>query len=152
MTLLAPMTPADLPEVLEIESRSYPLPWTDSVFQAELELLHSHCVVAKNGNAPQNILGYAVFWTVPDEGELLNLAVRPEARGLGVGKQLLTHVLEVCHAHGLDAVFLEVRTSNAPAIALYRGAGFEQVALRKRYYRDNDEDALILRYALTRSP
>jgi ribosomal-protein-alanine N-acetyltransferase len=140
--VIVPMTPSDLPEVLAIEARSYPLPWDEDVFRNELALTHSHCLVARTDDSASRIFGYAVFWKV-DEAELLNLAVHPDLRGQGLSKPLLAAVLSACR--DLPALFLEVRAGNAPAIALYRGAGFQQVALRKRYYRDNDEDALILR-------
>ncbi len=90
------------------------------------------------------VRGYGVLWWTLDEGELANLSVAPEARRGGVARRLLAALLKEAAEAGVLHVFLEVRESNEGAIALYRGAGFHQVGVRRRYYTAPTEDAQIM--------
>jgi ribosomal-protein-alanine N-acetyltransferase len=135
------MTEADLADVLAIERASYPSPWDESVYRSELGHPWSHCLVAKRDG---RVLGTMVFWMVAGEAELLNVATHPEHRGQGIARRLLEHLLGHAGRAHAGRVHLEVRRSNAPAIALYERLGFTHVAVRQGYYRDNLEDALIM--------
>ena len=88
--------------------------------------------------------GYADLWLIADEGQLANIAVHLSARGLGYGETLLRTAMEDVFRDGCQTVFLEVRPSNASAIALYEKLGYEKVALRKGYYSQPVEDAYIM--------
>ena len=91
--------------------------------------------------------GFALWRRLGEEGEILSFAVAPEARREGLARALLSEVMVSASAEGVAAMFLEVDAGNAPAIALYKSAGFQQVGRRRRYYR-NGADALVLRRAL----
>ncbi len=134
----------DLPAILAIERVSFTDPWSHSSFAALLEQPRVYFSVALD-LATEALIGYTVAWFVLDEAELANLAVAPEARGEGVGALLLAGALSASDARGSATMFLEVRASNGPAIALYASHGFTEVGRRRAYYRKPVEDALILR-------
>lgn len=156
---LAKMEVADIPEVVEIDRLSFSLPWSESSYRHELTQNDaSHFVIAVSPIAPRpklfarllgqptgrRIIGYAGFWFVVDEAHINTLAVHPRWRGQGVGERLLTALLnEALDLGGVEAT-LEVRASNTIAQNLYRKYNFEVVGRRKHYYRDNQEDALIM--------
>jgi ribosomal-protein-alanine N-acetyltransferase len=98
------------------------------------------------------VIGYAVLWCILDQGELANVAVTPRLRGRGLGTFLLGRVIEIARARGIENVFLEVRPSNAVAVDLYRRFGFQEVGLRKGYYDQPREDALIMAARLLADP
>jgi ribosomal-protein-alanine N-acetyltransferase len=102
-------------------------------------------LAAERGGA---VAGYVIARRAADEGEILNLAVAPAERGRGLGRVLVQRALAELCAAGARTAFLEVRESNAAALRLYGGLGFEAVARRVRYYRDPEEDALVLRAAI----
>lgn len=97
--------------------------------------------------APGELLGYIVFWHVTDELHVINVAVAPSARRRGVGRALVFDVLAYGRAHAATKILLEVRASNAPAIALYLRLGFTELNVRRRYYPDG-EDAIEMMLAL----
>lgn len=127
-----PMQPADLDAVMEIERCSFAEPWTPGLFLRELKLPFSTTLVARGYDG--RIAGYVCWWTVGDEVHLLNLAVHPEQRRRGLGRQLLALLLRTAEQGGARLVTLEVRHDNLPAIALYEAHGFRQVGLRRNYY------------------
>ena len=139
----------DLPGILAIERVSFTDPWSHSSFAALLEQPRVYFSVALNADSG-TLLGYTVAWFVLDEAELANLAVAPDARGNGIGSLLLDGALAASEARGSMTMFLEVRASNVPAIALYTSHGFSEVGRRRAYYRKPVEDALILRRDATR--
>jgi len=142
--IFTPATAADLDALMEIEGRSFPSPWSRQFFQAELEKPYATVLVARTptpGN--ENILGYIVFWLLFDELHILNLAVCPSCRRRGIATRLLEEVLHQARAHGCRIAWLEVRSSNLPALSLYSSLGFRQIGVRKGYYHDTGEDALI---------
>jgi ribosomal-protein-alanine N-acetyltransferase len=96
-------------------------------------------------------VGVLLAWDAADEVHVLDVAVEAEARRRGVGRSLLTTAVEHGRTRGARVVLLEVRRSNAPAIALYRSFGFEEVGVRRSYYTDNGEDALVFHLELERS-
>lgn len=144
-TVLKTMIEEDLPDVMEIERKSFPTPWPRSFFRAELRnpLARSFILRAQfeRGGA---CVGYICSWFVHNELHILNLAVDPAFRKLGFGQRLLTHAFGVARKAGLDVATLEARPSNAPALNLYRKLGFRTVGVRPNYYYDTREDAVAL--------
>ncbi len=145
--VVAPVTRDLLPQVLEIERRSFSDPWSLHAFREVLTAPRAYFVGARLGVAGP-LLGYVVAWFVADEGEIANVAVAPEARGRGVGARLLDAALAEGRARGAATIFLEVRDSNQPARQLYASRGFEEVGRRRAYYRRPVEDAIVLRYSV----
>lgn len=137
----------DLPDVLAIDRLSFPIPWPERSYRYELTenrastLLVADQVGESGGRRPVGYLGY---WLIADEAHISTLAVHPDFRGLGIGRQLLQSGLQHARAAGARLATLEVRPSNAVAIGLYRRFGFELVGRRSGYYRDNGEDALLM--------
>lgn len=140
----------DLPAIMAIERRSYSLPWTESVFRRELEELpQSHLLVVEDAAGGDEelglaIIGYAVWWEVVDECHIANVTVSPAARRQGVGRYLVEEMMRTAKQMGIVRATLEVRVSNEEAITLYEKCGFTSVAIRQRYYPDNNEDALVM--------
>jgi tRNA-dihydrouridine synthase B len=135
-----PMTYDDLTEVMTIERAAFESPWDPEFFIAEMEGPVSRAMVVERD---QLIIGYATYRVIIDEAHLMNFAVAPGRHRQGVGRQLLDAVMAHTRTLGATYMFLEVRRSNLPAQALYRSVGFEQIDIRRRYYCDNHEDALI---------
>lgn len=136
------MREADLSAVAELETSAFPTPWSAGTFQ---RLLHNPSVEMWVAEEEDRLLGYGVLWCVLDQAELANLAVRPSARGRGLGGRILDHLLTVARQRNVRSVYLEVRRSNAVARRLYTGRGFQEVGLRPDYYQEPREDALVLR-------
>ena len=136
-----PMLSKDLDDVMHIEERAYPFPWSRAIFQDCINARY-HCWVAEiNGK----FVGYTVFINAVEECQLLNLCIDPVLHGCGYGRQLLNYVLHSAREYDAACVFLEVRPSNAYAIQLYESEGFNEVGIRKQYYpsRQGREDAVI---------
>lgn len=145
---IRPANRADLAAVASIDAATNPLAWRAEMFAEELGRNDAYFVVAE---ASSEILGFAISRFVLDEAELLLIAVMPLAQRSGLGRQLLLATLEECGERRTGALHLEVRASNAAATALYRALGFRENGLRRRYYRDNGEDALLFEYTLGRA-
>lgn len=141
-TLIRKMRGADLPRVMEIELATFTMPWSEATFRGLLRRTDSDLYVADVRGA---VAGYAVFWSVTDQGELGNVAVAAEYRGRGLGRKLVETVLERAAERGIREMFLEVRRSNEGAQNLYRTFGFFEVGKRKNYYLEPVEDALIMK-------
>lgn len=133
---------SDVEGINSIEALSFSNPWHPQTFRSLIEKGGATILVAEA--AEVGVVGYAVVWWVLEQGELANLAVSDRFRGNGVGSALLDRVLEEAAAAGVESLFLEVRTSNDGALALYRSRGFGQVGIRRDYYRTPTEDARIL--------
>lgn len=129
--------------VAAIEAASFTQPWSRRSFFALVRASNVLFLVATDEG--ERVLGYAVVYVAADESELANLAVPAETRGTGVGRKLLQAAISAALERGARTMFLEVRESNAVAQALYRSAGFQDVARRKRYYEEPVEDALVMR-------
>lgn len=138
---IAPMTPADLEAVDEIERHSFKSPWPAQVFLEELSRDWARVDVARERG---RVVGFVDYWLVHDEVHLLAIATHPDARRRGIGQRLLDHLLALARARAAALVTLEVRRSNVPAIALYERAGFVTVGVRPRYYAEDSEDALVM--------
>jgi ribosomal-protein-alanine N-acetyltransferase len=140
---IRPLTYSDLPKVLSIERRAFPTPWSLAMFVLELSKPSGICLAAVERS---EILGYLVCARYDQAYHLMNIAVDPAHRRSGIAKALIDAMIERA---GIDANYtLEVRVSNAPAIALYESYGFRSVGTRPRYYQDTGEDAIIMWRAL----
>ena len=131
---------SDLKDIVRIEKLSFPDPWTPSQLLFEIVHEYSRGIVAEICG---KVAGYIFGMVVGDEGHIGNIAVDPGFRRRGIGKKLLQLMLEDMEQSGVKMVFLEVRKSNEAARKLYLSAGFVEVGLRRRYYR-NGEDAIVM--------
>lgn len=136
------MTEDDMDEVLEIERLSFPSPWSKRLFLNELVNPNSHIILARDQT--DTLLGFACFWIVADEAHILNIAVHPMFRRQGIAKNLLIYLLDLSTQKGAIYFALEVRHRNLAAIDFYEGFGFKQVGIRKGYYTDTGEDAILM--------
>jgi ribosomal-protein-alanine N-acetyltransferase len=134
------LTYADLPQVIAIERRAFPTPWSLAMFVLELSKPSGVCLAA---DGPDGILGYCVCSRYDTVWHIMNVSVDPDHRREGIATALLASLIERV-GDPAPRFTLEVRTSNAGAIALYERHGFRAAGLRRRYYQDNGEDAVIM--------
>ncbi|SIO84779.1 Ribosomal-protein-S18p-alanine acetyltransferase [Nocardiopsis sp. JB363] len=139
---LRPMTAEDVPAVMDLERRLFPLDaWSEGMLRDELaETTTRHYVVAE---ADDGLVGYAGLRFVPPEGDVQTMAVAEEAWGRGIGRALLTELLDHAAARGVAHTFLEVRSDNPRAQDLYRRFGFVELGVRRGYYKG--ADAIVMR-------
>jgi ribosomal-protein-alanine N-acetyltransferase len=142
-------TAEDLPAIVEIERRCFSHPWSVRHFRDALRNApRSRILVLRSAfdasDPARGVHGYAVVQAVADEMHVHNLAVPPERRRLGLGRRLMELALDWGRGRGARRAFLEVRPTNAAALALYGSLGFRTVSLRRRYYQHPTEDALVL--------
>jgi ribosomal-protein-alanine N-acetyltransferase len=132
-------------DILRVERRSFPSPWILRSFEEEIKRPVSQMwVLLVDGE----LGGYICFWVVGGEVHLMNVAVHPKRRRRGLGGRLLEKMIEVGETEGAEMAWLEVRPSNLVARALYKKAGFGEVGLRPNYYRETNEDAIIMSRSL----
>jgi ribosomal-protein-alanine N-acetyltransferase len=131
----------DVDAIEEIEQRAYRTPWSRSMFASELAKPTSICLGAFEGD---RLVGYVVNSRYVDAWHVMNVAVEPESQRRGIATQLLEHFFELTRDDERRGYTLEVRVSNTSAIALYERLGFESRGIRRGYYTDNREDALIM--------
>jgi ribosomal-protein-alanine N-acetyltransferase len=169
---LRPMTEADIPQVAEIEAQSFPTTWPRTAYRRELaNRLARYLVLIDRSRSPiapeehpaqrrslfgflrrkpadelttDYIVGYVGVWLMVDQAHIVAIAVREEYRRQGLGELLLAEAVELALANGQESVTLEVRRSNESAQALYEKYRFLKVGVRRRYYTDNKEDALVM--------
>ncbi|HBY99575.1 MAG TPA: ribosomal-protein-alanine N-acetyltransferase [Chloroflexi bacterium] len=168
---VVPMETRDIPAIMEIERASFTTPWSASAYRHELErneLAHYFVLLPREAlegaiehRAPslrdrisrwllginpsgRPVMGYAGYWLMAGEAHISTIALDPTWRSKGLGEYLLLRTIEAAIADGADLVTLEVRVSNTRAQNLYEKYGFDVVGRRKRYYHDNNEDALIM--------
>jgi ribosomal-protein-alanine N-acetyltransferase len=140
--MIRKMTVDDVPAVVELDRRSFSLPWPERSFRFELtDNPASRCWVAELDG---QVIGMIVVWLIVEEAHVATLATHPDYRRQGIGKRLLAQTLIELMREGARSSFLEVRASNVPAQAMYRKFGYEVTGRRRRYYRDNDEDAILM--------
>jgi ribosomal-protein-alanine N-acetyltransferase len=141
-TTIEPLAESHLGDVLRIERESFPAPWTEGMFRQEVEetWLSRSFVALQDGH----VVGYVIAWFLRGEVHVLNIAVSGTCQRQGIGRRLLAHVIELGEQSDHHLVTLEVRASNDPAKLLYVTMGFAPVGVRRRYYRDNDEDAIVM--------
>ena len=135
--------PRDVAGIVEIERASFSDPWSAGSFRSLLSTPLAFFTLATDA-ATEEVLGYVIALRAIDDAEIANLAVAPERRGRGLGALLLDHAMEAVAARGVSRVYLEVRSSNAAARALYASRGFSEIGIRRQYYRRPVEDALVL--------
>lgn len=136
---------ADLPAVTALDQSSFSLPWPVSAFHFELEKNPvARCWVVEIPGKPPVVVGMIVVWLIMDEVHIATLAVDPEKRGRHIGQKLLAFTLLNGFDNGAMKSFLEVRRGNLAARSLYQKFGFEEVGIRKKYYSDNGEDAILM--------
>jgi ribosomal-protein-alanine N-acetyltransferase len=136
------MNAAHVPQIAELEKLCFSDPWSEKSIETELSCRLSVWLVALEED---KVVGYVGSQTVIDESDMMNIAVHPDFRRRGIAEALVAELEAALRQRGSHALTLEVRDSNAPAIALYEKLGFAQVGLRKNYYRNPKEDARILR-------
>lgn len=133
--------PCHAPDIIKIENESFSTPWSNTsiIHAVDDDTVRCICFLYDG-----QVAGYAMFVFAADEGELLNIAVDPNKRGLGIGKALLSHVITAARELCCQTMYLEVRASNTTAAALYKSFGFQAVGLRRSYYRYPVEDAVVM--------
>lgn len=138
-----PMTPADLDGVMEVERSSFLTPWSREAFVGELMQTYTVYTVAKEG---KKVVGHGGMHVVWEDAHVTNVAVLPEYRGRGIGELLMRDLMARAAARDAQRITLEVRARNVPAQGLYRKLGFitRPGAVRKGYYSDTGEDAIIM--------
>ena len=136
------MSTAHVPQVAELEKLCFSRPWSENSIASELRNPLSLWIVAVEDDV---VAGYIGSQSVEGEADMMNVAVHPDYRRRGIGAQLVEHLITALREAGNHMLALEVRDSNAPAIAMYEKLGFVQVGLRPNYYRDPKEDARILK-------
>ncbi len=132
----------DVAAVSALEQSAYEFPWTIGIFRDCLLAGYSAIALEQGGQ----LVGYAIMSVAAGEAHLLNICIAPKLRGLGVGRSLLDHMMDLAGSLGAERVFLEVRPSNSEALKLYRRAEFDVVGVRRAYYRAHNgkEDAVVL--------
>ena len=140
--IITKMKPEHVLQVASLEKLCFSDPWSEASVASELNNPLSLWLVAEENGV---VLGYVGSQTVLDETDMMNIAVRPDYRRQGIANRLITELIAQLKNRGSRMLTLEVRSSNITAIALYDGYGFQQIGLRKNYYRNPKEDALILR-------
>lgn len=137
-----PMQESDLERIMEIEHASFSSPWASNAFQSELkenEYARYFCLELDG-----QVIGYMGLWFILEEGHITNVAIAPEYRGKQRGEALMQSVIQTMVKEGMERMTLEVRASNSRAKRLYERLGFITAGVRKGYYSDNREDALIM--------
>ena len=140
------MTAGDLDAVMAIEESIYAHPWTRGNFSDSLAAGY-HCWIVESG---RDIAGYTVVAVAAEEAHLLNLSIAGPLQRRGLGRELLSFVRKLARDYAARSILLEVRPSNAAALALYAAAGFAEIGVRKGYYPDGEtrEDAVVLQLSL----
>nr|MBR4281300.1 ribosomal protein S18-alanine N-acetyltransferase [Clostridia bacterium] len=135
------MTISDVDGVAAVEAATFPTPWSRDAFASEMNNVAARYLIAeKNGG----VIGFAGAWIILDESHITNIAVLKEERGQGIGRMLTEGLMQYLSNLGAAYATLEVRKSNEVAQNLYKSLGFIKLGVRKRYYEDNGEDALIM--------
>ena len=138
------LTLADLAAIERIEQRAYPTPWSRSMFASELAKASSICLGAVDTDDGDALIAYLIISRYADAWHVMNVAVHEDYRGQGVATRLLSRLFELTAGDGRRGYTLEVRVSNRGAIRLYEKLGFVPQGIRRGYYTDNREDALIM--------
>lgn len=136
------MNEQDIDDVLKVEHESFSVPWSREAFYNEItkNQFAAYIVIEENGQ----VIGYSGTWVVTDEAHVTNVAILPQYRGRKLGEAMMKKLMEIASELGAKTMTLEVRLSNEVARKLYRKLGFQDGGIRKNYYTDNQEDALIM--------
>lgn len=141
---ISKMTAEDIPQICDIEEKSFPIPWQTDTFKHELTNMLATYLVAKDS---EKVIGFIGAWFVMDECQITNIAVDEEYRKKGIASQLVTELFKECKKHGTNYIMLEVRVNNLVAQKLYAKHGFVEEVIRKGYYKNPDgthEDAIVM--------
>lgn len=141
MITIEEMKEMDAHEFAVIDEECFAVPWSEKSFEDEYK---NDIAIYFSARSDGKCVGYAGFWQVSGEGDITNVAVLEDFRRMGIGSMLMEAVIDKSKKLGLSIITLEVRSSNISAQGLYKKYGFEVIGVRKRYYSDNNEDALIM--------
>lgn len=146
MIVIEPMRMEHLDEVCSIENDCFPIPWSRESFRQELEdnKIAIYIIAKDRTEYGEKIVGYAGMWHVVTEGHITNIAVSPEFRRRGAGDALLRHLIALAQEKHMLGLTLEVRMGNESAMRLYGAHGFKAEGIRKNYYADSHEDAVVM--------
>ncbi len=136
--VIRPLRETDLPAILRIENQVFTPPWPEEAFR------ETGCTQSWVICAAEDLLGYIMYHVVPDEAVIINFAIDPDHWRQGLGTRLLEHTLNIMQESGIREVYLDVRRSNLAALKLYGNYGFLPLGVRKNYYSEPLEDALVL--------
>lgn len=140
---IRPMQKSDVDEIIEIENVSFTDPWPRSLISEGFKnRLADQYVIELDEGA---IAAYCQCWMVLDEGHILNIAVAPGFKRMGLGRRLMEFIIKIMIARGINYVLLEVKINNIPAQSLYNSMGFRQIDIRKRYYADGSDAMIMLK-------
>ena len=145
---IEPFKPEDLDAIMEIENRSFSAPWSRESYE---ELSPKESIEVWVGWLDGDLVSYYLLQNVGMDQELHTFAVKPELRRRGIGRAMMEHMLGRSRERGVKSIFLQVRPSNNEAKELYKSLGFVGIGVRRNYYHDNFEDALVMYLDLTRS-
>jgi ribosomal-protein-alanine N-acetyltransferase len=139
---IRPADENDVKPITDMDKICFDLPWSETSFFEEItgNSIAKYIVAEIAGK----IVGYAGIWIILDEGHITNVAVHPQFRRQGIAKALVSALIEISEAAGVKVYTLEVRASNKSAVSLYKYFNFEECGIRKEYYEDNNEDAIIM--------
>lgn len=140
MIVFSEITEADVEEVSRIEAATFSMPWKASDFLEMIELDYAYYIVARSGD---EVIGCCGLRNMCGDGDITNVVIKDGHRGQGIGTMMLTYLMETARERGVVRFNLEVRESNAPAIALYEKLGFERVGVRPGFYEKPSEDAIL---------
>lgn len=136
---------ADLPEIVALERQIFSSPWSEKSFRSAYGQEHNIYLTAIEHD---RVMGYCGLWCSPPDADLCNMAVAQDCRQRGIGKELLSEAFRYCLQKQVKYILLEVRVSNVPAQRLYQSLGFEEIGIRKGYYSNPAEDALLYQCCL----
>jgi [ribosomal protein S18]-alanine N-acetyltransferase len=144
---IIPAEKTHIHEIADIEASSFAVPWPEEAFRDELEFPFSNFYIALHQTETEDqpsVTGYIIFWIIEDELQILNVAVSPNCRRQGIAQKLLDIAFKVGREKKVSVMFLEVRKSNIAALKLYEKNGFEMIGIRRNYYSNNNEDAIVM--------
>ncbi len=139
---IGPMTEEDVAAVAALEAENFSRPWSYEAFYKTLSDENYIVMIAKEKDA---LLGYCVLLCTGEEADITNVCTAPEARGKGVATEMLAALMEAGESRGVTEFFLEVREGNTPARSLYTKLGFEEIGIRKNYYEEPREHAVLMK-------
>ncbi|HZJ83666.1 MAG TPA: ribosomal protein S18-alanine N-acetyltransferase [Clostridia bacterium] len=137
-----PIKNQDIDDILYLETLCFSTPWSRGALKGEIE--SNHCARYMVIEKKDRVIGYGGMWIILDEAHITNIAIHPKHRGQGLGEAIMKALIDTAIELKIDSMTLEVRVSNLVAKNLYRKLGFTEVGIRKGYYTDDGEDALIM--------
>lgn len=137
-------TPHEAARISELEALIFSDPWSERSVIDTISVEGAMCYVALSDG---EVVAYILGRIIPPEGEIYRIATAPDKRKRGIAYRLLDYAVKSERGHGLESLFLEVRSENAPARALYKAYGFREIGIRKKYYKNPEDDAIIMLHA-----